>query len=69
MVLPDSLSRLPNPENTMTINLDVRVDMVYFATTKLAEIQQATQADPVLQQMIVVIVSGWPETIKEVPVV
>ena len=67
MVLPDSLSRLPNPENTMTINLDVRVDMGYFATTKLAEIQQATQADPVLQQMIVVIVSGWPETIKEVP--
>ena len=51
MTLADTLSHLPSTENTDTINLDIRVDLVRFRRERLNEIRKATKADPVLDQL------------------
>jgi hypothetical protein len=41
------------------------VDCPYISGAKIAEIRSATEADPVLQDLIVVIQNGWPETKRD----
>ena len=48
MTLADTLSRLPSTENTNTIDLDIRVDLVRFRSERLNEIRKETKADPCL---------------------
>ena len=42
MTLADTLSRLPSTENTDTIDLDIRVDLVRFRSERLNEIRKET---------------------------
>ena len=51
MTLADILSRLPSTENTDTIELDIRVNLVRFRSECLNEIRKETEADPVLDQL------------------
>ena len=67
LMLADTLSRLPSLENQETINLDVRVDLVKFQPERLESIRSSTRQDPVLNQLVNVIINGWPDTIKDVP--
>ncbi len=77
MILADTLSRLPNPENSEDVQLDVRVDgvdmhdvddcsidLVNFGTSKRDELKTATCADPVLNMLKEVVLTGWPDDIK-----
>ena len=65
--LSDGLSRLPNNTSNETIQLDLRVDHVQFSTDKVQKLKQETMMDPVLNKLSEIIVMGWPETIKELP--
>ena len=65
MTLADTLSRLPSTENTDTINLDIRVDLVRFRSERLNEIRKETKADLVLDQLHGIITAGWPDSIKD----
>ena len=67
MTLADTLSRLPSTENTDTIDLDIRVDLVRFRNERLNEIRKETKADPVLDQLQGIITAGWPDSIKDLP--
>ena len=67
MTLADTLSRLPSIENTDTIDLDVRVDLVRFRSERLNEVRKETKADPVLDQLQGIITPGWPDSIKDLP--
>ena len=51
MIQADTLSRLPSTENTDTIDLDIRVDLVRFRSERPNEIRKKTKADPVLDQL------------------
>ena len=66
-VLADGLSRLPSPINKDPIDLDVRVDTVRFSTDRIEQLKNCTVADPVLNQLRDTIITGWPETIKQLP--
>ena len=63
MLLTDGLSRLPNKKKNKVI--DVKVDFVPFSTEKLTQIRQATNADPILYELRVRILQGWPESRRE----
>ena len=68
MLLADGLSRLPNKKkqkNKEVIDLDVRVNFVQFLTEKLTQTRQATNADPILCELRVRILQGWPESRRE----
>ena len=67
MTLADTLSRLPSTENTDTINLDIRVDLIRFRSERLNEIRKETKADPVLDQLQGIITAGWLDSIKNLP--
>ena len=67
MTLADTLSRLPSTENTDTINLDIRVDLVRFRSERLNEIRKETKADPVRDQLQGIKTAGWPDSIKDLP--
>ena len=67
--LADTLSHLPSTENTDTIDLDIRVDLVRFRSERLNEIRKETEADPVLDQLQGIITAGWPDSIKDLPLV
>ena len=43
--LADGMSRLPNPNNKTTKDLDLRVDFVSFSTEKTSELQNETTID------------------------
>ena len=58
MTLADILSRLPSTENTDTIELDIRVNLVRFRSECLNEIRKETEADPVLDQLQGIITAG-----------
>ena len=64
MLLADRLSRFPNKKNKEVIDLDVKVD-VQFSTEKFTQICQATNADPILCELRVWILQGWPESCRE----
>ena len=63
--LADGLSRLPNRKNKEVIDLYVKVDFVHLSTEKLTQIRQATNADPILCELRVRILQGWPESRRE----
>ena len=65
--LADALSRLPNPENSQEIKLDVRIELVQFKTSKLEEIREKTSEDPVLRELVEIITHGWPKDQRELP--
>lgn len=67
LTLPDSLSRFPNPQNKEAIDLDLQVDHVQFSTHKISDVHSLTRAEPVLNQLIEMIIQGWPDTLREVP--
>ena len=67
MTLADTLSHLHSTENTDTIDLDIRVDLVRFRSEHLNEIRKETKADPVLDQLQGIITAGWPDSIKDLP--
>jgi len=81
MILSDTLSRLPNRAKTDEIPLDLQVDsitlddlevpqniaLVNFGATRQDELQRETVNDPTLSTVKQLIVSGWPDSIKEVP--
>ena len=69
MILADTLSRLPSTENTDTIDLDIRIDLVRFRSERLNEIRKETKADPVLDQLQEIITAGWPDSVKDLPLV
>ena len=48
--MADGLSRLPTPHNNAAIDLDVRVDLVYFSSDRLEKVRRDTVHDPVLNQ-------------------
>ena len=63
--LADGLSRLPNPQNSSQIDLDMRVS---FSTNKIEKLQYETHVDGTLQRLQDVIINGWPDSINELPV-
>lgn len=76
LVLSDTLSRLPNPENNREIPLDLRVDgleddsdisieSLNFSETRLEQIRTETNKDPILCQLKEMIVQGWPVNIQQ----
>ena len=65
MLLVDGLSRLPSKKNKEVIDLDIKVDLVQFLTEKLTQIRQATNANPILWELKVRILKGWPESLRE----
>ena len=60
MALADKLSRQPFPDN-MTIELDVQFSHVQFSTRKLDDLRRETRNDSELQNLLKVIVDGWPD--------
>ena len=52
-------------QKNRVIDLDVKVDFVQFSAEKLTQIHQATNADPVLCELRVWILQGWPESCRE----
>ena len=72
MVISDSLSRLPNPEDAEPISLDIRVDsieldLISFTAEKQAQLRAETRKCPTLNMLSEIIYQGWPDTIQELP--
>ena len=73
MLLADTLSRMPNPQNNAEITLDMRVDtiiemaMINFSPHKQDQLRHETACDPVMQELKQIILTGWPESIKDLP--
>ena len=80
MVISDTLSRLPNPSKRQDVPLDLQVDESYldvedyhgvdmtsFEEPKEKQLQDETSRDPVLKVLWKTVVTGWPETIKDLP--
>ncbi|CAE1261906.1 unnamed protein product [Acanthosepion pharaonis] len=66
-ILADGLLRLPSSGNSDPIELDVRVDTVRFSTDRIEQLRNCTTPDPLLNQLRETIITGWPETIKQLP--
>jgi transposase InsO family protein len=66
VMLADALSRTPGEESE-TIDLDIKVDLVQFSTQKQAELRKATREDNELRTLTDIIVQGWPDRHKQVP--
>jgi len=72
MVISDSLSRLPNPEDVEPISLDIRVDnveldLINFTAEKQAQLRIETRKCPTLNALSDTIYQGWPDTIQDLP--
>ena len=81
MILADVLSRLPNPENNNTVELDERIDgittedddghatiaAINFSAEKQIMLRNETARDKTLNLVKEIIFQGWPETIRDVP--
>ena len=82
MVLSDTLSRLPSPENCGNVHLDERVDgimlddldleikpitLLNFTPDRLTTIRKETSEDYELQLLMQMIIDGWPDDIKQCP--
>lgn len=74
MILADTLSRLPNPENNTDIDLDEQVDatdvttaMINFSEQKQTKLREETIKDPTLCAVRDLVYNGWPEHIKDLP--
>ena len=79
MVLANTLRRLPNPENSAEIELDLRVDgidlviddpackmiaQINFPPHKRQRLRDETTQDPLLNELQSIVHAGWPDTIK-----
>ena len=53
------------PDLTANLRELLRKDTVQFLTEKLTQIRQATNADPILCELRVRILQGWPESRRE----
>ena len=60
MALADTLSRQPCSDNK-TIELDVQISHVQFSTRKLDDLRRETRNGSELQNLLKVIVDGWPD--------
>ena len=65
MVISDSLSRLPNPEDAKPISLDIRIDsieldLISFTAEKQAQLRAETRKCPTLNTLSEIIYQGWP---------
>ena len=83
MVLADALSRLPNPQNTNEIPLDVGVDyveiddngtpteiaidLVNFGSSKQEELRRETANDTTLHAVKQTVQEGWPGSMSDLP--
>jgi hypothetical protein len=72
MIISDSLSRLPNPEDVEPISLDIRVDnveldLINFTAEKQAQLRSETRKCPTLNALSDTIYQGWPDTIQDLP--
>ena len=70
LVLADTLSRayLPECEESIEEEFDINIlQTLPISNTKLHQLKEETKKDPHLQKLASVIVTGWPETKKEVP--
>uniref|UniRef100_A0A8C2EQ68 Gypsy retrotransposon integrase-like protein 1 n=1 Tax=Cyprinus carpio TaxID=7962 RepID=A0A8C2EQ68_CYPCA len=82
MILADTLSRLPNPENNEDIELDERIDgldtefedpehhtvaIVNFSPNKQESLRMETAKDPKLSALKEIIHQGWPDRIQDLP--
>ena len=79
MIISDTLSRMPNPNKTQYVQVDINVeeicadiddssiDLIFFGQKKREELQQETWRDPTLRSLLQVVTNGWPDTIREVP--
>ncbi|KAK7108980.1 hypothetical protein V1264_013102 [Littorina saxatilis] len=67
MALADTLSRLPSAKNLQEIDLDIRVSMVRFSSERTSRIRAATEDNATCRQLTSTIVTGWPDTLQEVP--
>lgn len=82
MVLADTLSRLPNPENNGDIEFDERIDgvelemedpelytvaLIHFSPEKQDVLRTETAKDLRLSALRELIMGGWPEEIKDLP--
>ena len=71
-IIPDTLSRLPNPSSREVIELDnhvdvIDIDMFNFSYDKQAHIRTEIQRDTGLKNLIQIIYEGWPSNIKDLP--
>ena len=71
MTLADTLSRLPNMENTAQLNLpchvdNINMDLMNFSHDKQHQLKADTASDQTLRLLSQVIFEGWPNEIKSV---
>ena len=66
MVVADTLSRYL-PEDTPEILLDISVNHIYINAEKKRDYQLTIRDDPLLSALADVIITGWPDDIKDVP--
>jgi hypothetical protein len=66
VMLVAALSRTPGEESE-TIDLDIKVDLVQFSTQKQAKLREATQEDNELRTLKDIIVQGWSDRHRQVP--
>ncbi|XP_038061713.1 uncharacterized protein K02A2.6-like [Patiria miniata] len=62
----DSLSRSPTTDGTH-IPLDIQINLVHFTADRLAAVKRETERDPILQELKQIIISGWPDRMKDLP--
>ena len=80
VILSDTLSCLPNPNEARDVPLDIRVesicsevedthqiDLIFFGQHKRTELQRETSNDPVRRSLWQTFNQGWPETLQELP--
>ena len=67
VLLADALSRLSPRVRGPVKDMDVQVNLVQFSSDKMKELRDATNKDCELIALRETIISGWPDTIREVP--
>ena len=66
MVITDTLSRY-SPEDTPEIHLDISANHVHIDAEKKRDYQLTIKDDPLLSALTDMIITGWPDNIKDVP--
>ena len=66
LLLADGLSRLPGAKQSAEIKLDVAINLVHFSQERVQELRDKTTRDPILAPLRDLIISGWPDTFKQV---
>ena len=71
-IVPDVLSRLPNPSESGEISHDLRVDdieldLINFNQTKQEILRTETRRCPIMSTLTETVLEGWPKSIKELP--